>query len=52
VTGNPPCPVIFDLPAFVANIAATSAGTVNHPAGTVTIPASTHSVTVTLNRAA
>jgi hypothetical protein len=51
VTGNPPGPVIFDLPAFVGNIAATSAGTVSNPAGTVTIPASAHSVTVTLNRA-
>jgi hypothetical protein len=43
--------VIFDLPAFCGNIAATSAGTVSNPAGAVTIPASTHSVTVTLNRA-
>jgi hypothetical protein len=51
VTGNPPGSVIFDLPAFVGNIAAASAGTVSDPAGTVTIPASTHSVTVTLNRA-
>jgi hypothetical protein len=51
VTGNPPGPVIFDLPAFVGNIAAASAGTVSDPAGTVTIPATTHSVTVTLNRA-
>jgi hypothetical protein len=51
VTGNPAGPVIFDLPAFVGNIAAASAGTVSDPAGTVTIPASTHSVTVTLNRA-
>jgi hypothetical protein len=49
VTGTPPGPVIFDLPAFVGNITATSAGTVSDPAGTVTIPASTHSVTVTLN---
>jgi hypothetical protein len=51
VTGKPTGPVIFDLPAFVGNIAATSAGTVSHSAGTVTIPASTHSVTVTLHRA-
>jgi hypothetical protein len=51
VTGNPPGPVIFDLPAFVGNIAAASAGTVSDPAGTVTVPASTHSVTVTLKRA-
>ena len=51
VTGNPPGPVIFDLPAFVGNIAAASAGTVSNSAGTVTIPASTHSVTVTLDRA-
>jgi hypothetical protein len=50
VTGNPPGPVIFDLPAFAGNIAAASAGTVNKSAGTVTIPASTRSVTVTLDR--
>ena len=44
--------MIFDLPAFVGNIALlVSAGTVSDPAGTVTVPASTHSVTVTLNRA-
>ena len=51
VTGAPPGPVIFDLPAFVGNIAAASAGTVSDPIGTVTIPASAHSVTVTLDRA-
>ena len=48
MTGNPSGPVIFDLPAFVGNIAAASTGTVNDAAGTVTIPASTRSVTVTL----
>ena len=52
VTGHPAGPVIFDLPAFVGNIAAASTGRVSDAAGTVTIPASTPSVTVTLDRAA
>ena len=52
VTGSPSGPVIFDLPSFVGNIAAASTGRVNDSAGTVTIPAGTHSVTVTLDRAA
>jgi hypothetical protein len=48
LTGDLPGPVIFELPAFVGNIAATSAGTVDNAAGTVTISAHTRSVTVTL----
>jgi hypothetical protein len=52
LTGNPPGPVVFDLPAFAGNIARASVGTVNHSAGTVTIPAAAHSVTVTLDRVA
>jgi hypothetical protein len=52
VTGTPSGRVIFDLPAFVGNIAHASAGTVSNSAGTVTIPAATHTVTVTLDRAA
>jgi hypothetical protein len=52
VTGTPSGPVIFDLPAFVGNIAGASAGTVSNSAGTVTIPAATRTVTVTLDRAA
>jgi hypothetical protein len=48
LTGDLPGPVTFELPAFVGNIAATSAGTVDNAAGTVTISAHTRSVTVTL----
>jgi len=43
--------VTFELPAFVNNIAATSAGTVDNAAGTVTVPAHIRSVTVTLAHA-
>ena len=48
LTGKPSGPVTFELPAFVNNIASTSAGTVDNGAGAVTIPAHTRSVTVTL----
>ena len=52
LTGKPPGgPVTFELPAFVNNIASTSAGTVDNGAGAVTIPAQTRSVTVTLAHA-
>ena len=46
-----PAAVTFELPAFVNNIASTSAGTVDNGAGAVTIPARTQSVTVTLAHA-
>ncbi|HLH99301.1 MAG TPA: hypothetical protein VKV06_00840, partial [Acidimicrobiales bacterium] len=48
VSGKPAGAVVFDLPAFVDNIARSSTGTVNERAGTVTVPAGTGSVTVTL----
>jgi hypothetical protein len=51
LTGQPSGPVIFELPAFVNNIAATSAGTVDNGAGAVNVPAHTPSVTVTLAHA-
>jgi hypothetical protein len=51
LTGKLPGPVTFELPAFVNNIASTSAGTVDNVAGAVTIPAQTRSVTVTLAHA-
>jgi hypothetical protein len=51
LTGKLPGPVTFELPAFVNNIASTSAGTVDNAAGAVTIPAQTRSVTVTLAHA-
>jgi hypothetical protein len=51
VTGEPSGPVTFELPAFVNNIASTSAGTVDEGAGAVTVPASTHTLTVVLSHA-
>jgi len=51
LTGKPSGPVIFELPAFVNNIASTSAGTVDNGSGAVTIAAHTPSVTVTLAHA-
>jgi hypothetical protein len=49
LTGAAPSgPVLFQLPAFVNNIAHASTGTVDEATGTVTIPATTHTVTVTL----
>ena len=52
LTGQAPSgPVLFQLPAFVGNIAHASAGTVSESTGTVTIGASTRSVTVTLKHA-
>jgi hypothetical protein len=43
--------VLFQLPAFVNNVAHASAGTVDQKTGTVTLPASARSVTVELKRA-
>jgi hypothetical protein len=51
VTGKPSAAVTFELPAFVNNIASTSAGTVDNGAGAVTVPDNTRSVTVTLAHA-
>jgi hypothetical protein len=51
VTGEPSGPVTFELPAFVNNIARTSAGTVAEGAGAVTVPARTHTLTVVLSHA-
>jgi len=51
VTGEPSGPVTFELPAFVNNIARTSAGTVDEGAGAVTVPAGTHTLTVVLSHA-
>ena len=51
LTGKPSGPVTFELPAFVNNIASTSAGTVDNGAGAVTITARARSVTVTLAHA-
>lgn len=51
LTGTLSGPVSFELPAFVNNIASTSAGTVDNGAGAVTISANTHSVTVVMAHA-
>jgi hypothetical protein len=45
-------PVLFQLPAFVANVASSSAGTVDQATGTVQLPARTDRVTVHLRHAA
>jgi hypothetical protein len=51
LSGQAPGAVLFQLPAFVANIASASTGVVNEKTGTVTIPASATSVTVQLKHA-
>jgi len=43
--------VLFQLPAFVGNIAGASAGTVNESTGTVTLPPTARTVTVQLKHA-
>ncbi len=49
LTGQPPVgPVLFQLPAFVGNIAHATAGVVNEQTGTVTLAPTTHTVTVQL----
>jgi hypothetical protein len=45
---RPSGPVLFQLPAFVGNIAHASAGVVNENTGTVTLAPSVRTVTVTL----
>ena len=44
-------PVLFELPLFVGNIAASDAGTVDQPTGTVRLSARDHSVSVQVRRA-
>jgi len=52
LTGQPAAgPVLFQLPAFVGNIAGASTGTVSERTGTVTLPPGTHAVTVRLKHA-
>ena len=52
LSGDAPSgPVLFQLPAFVDNIAHASAGTVNEKTGTVTLGAAVSSVTVQLTHA-
>ena len=47
---KPTGPVLFQLPAFVNNIAHASAGTVNEKTGTVTLAATVRTVTVQLTQ--
>ena len=47
---RPSGPVLFQLPAFVGNIARTSAGQVDNKTGTVTLAPAVRSVTVQLTR--
>jgi hypothetical protein len=51
LTGHAAGPVLFQLPAFVNNIASTTAGTVSEGSGTVTLPRSATAVTVRLRHA-
>lgn len=48
---RPGGPILFELPAFIGNIAGTTAGTYDAKAGVVRLPASTRHVTVTLRTA-
>jgi hypothetical protein len=43
--------VLFQLPAFVGNIASASAGVISEATGTVTLPPTARSVTVQLKHA-
>jgi hypothetical protein len=53
LTGQAPAgPVLFQLPAFVGNIASASTGTVNQQTGTVTLAPTVRSVTVQLKHPA
>jgi hypothetical protein len=49
---QPGGPVLFQLPAFVGNIAGSTAGAIDPATGTVTLSASTRAVTVTLRHPA
>ncbi len=40
--------MLFQLPAFVGNIASASAGVISETTGTVTLPPTAHTVTVQL----
>jgi hypothetical protein len=51
LNGQASGPVLFQLPAFVGNIASASTGVVNEKTGTVTLPSTVTSVTVQLKHA-
>jgi hypothetical protein len=48
---TPPGKILFELPSFVGNVAATSAGAIDQASGTVTLGPGVRHVTVTLRRA-
>ena len=50
LTGGAPGPVLFQVPAFVNNIASANGGTVDAASGTVRIAANVSTVTVRLTR--
>jgi len=49
---SPAGPVLFQLPAFVNNIASSSAGAIDEVTGTVTLPATARTVTVRMTHPA
>jgi hypothetical protein len=49
---RPAGPILFQLPAFVHNLARSDAGTIDPATGTVTLSAGTRHVTVTMQRSA
>jgi hypothetical protein len=49
---SPAGPVLFQLPAFVNNIASSTAGAIDEASGTVTLPATARTVTVTITHPA
>ncbi len=49
---SPAGPVLFQLPAFVNNIASSSAGAIDEATGTVTLPATARTVTVRMTHPA
>jgi hypothetical protein len=49
---SPAGPVLFQLPAFVNNIASSSAGSIDEVTGTVTLPATARTVTVRMTHPA
>jgi hypothetical protein len=48
ITGRPAGDVLFQLPAFLSDIASVTAGSYDSAAGTVTLPPTAHQVTVVL----
>jgi hypothetical protein len=51
LSGDSPGPVLFQLPAFVGDIASATSGRIDEKTGTVRLPAGVHTVTVALMHA-